>query len=98
MPEDSAAGSVRVLDFTEMSSCDSRNAVVLCQGFVQVRVVRRIQLQRTAILTNQTIEEQFGLSEHRIGKLLVKIRKEQSVRVDFVQVLQTEPLTREPCP
>ena len=98
MTEDSSSGIVRVLDLTEMGSCNSRNAIVLCQGFIQVRVVRRIQLKRAAILTNQTIEEQFGLPQHRVGKLLVKIWKEQSVGVDFVQVLQTEPLTREPRP
>ncbi len=85
-------------DLAERRSADAANAVVPRQALVDERVVGGQQFQRRSILAHEMLEEQLRLARHRVGERLVVVRERQRIGFDLGQVLEPEPLRREPRP
>ena len=81
---------------TEVRSGNIRDAVVFCEAFVDERIVGREQLEHAAVFVHQTDEEQLRFAQHRLLELVMEVGVLADVRMDLLQVLQPEPLGREP--
>ena len=96
MAEQPSARVVGVGHPTEVCSGDIRDAVVFCEAFVDERIVGREQLEHAAVFADQTDEEQLRFAQHRLLELVMEVGVLADVRMDLLQVLQPEPLGREP--
>src|SRR5438094_578652 len=79
----------------ELAADDVRDPVDLGDAFVDERVVRRQQVEHVPIFADDAVEEQLRLALVGFGELVVEPRKQQRVGVQFLDVLQPEPLRRE---
>ena len=70
---------------------------MLCQSLVEERVVRREQIQQSAVFPNEIFEEEFCLSSHGLLELFIKIRVDAHIRMLCVEVWQPKPLCSEAC-
>ena len=96
MSQQASAAVVGVRDTLETASNHSRYPVVPSQALVHKSIVRVEELQRAAVLMNETVEEHLSLTSHGVCKLLIEVRKPGIFRVHFIQVLEAEPLCSEP--
>ena len=96
MAEDAAAILVGERDAAELLADDVRDPVDLGDALVDERVVGREQVEDVAILADDAVEEQLGFTLVGFGELVVERRKQQRVGVNLLDVLQPQPLRREP--
>src|SRR5262249_44505548 len=78
----------------ELISINVRNPIVLGQAFVYERVIGSKQVHYTAIFTHDTADEQLGLSEKGLAKIVVKIGKHLLIGRRGFQIPQIEPLAK----
>ena len=84
-------------DAAERGAGDVRDAVVLRDPLVDVGVVRRQQVEHAAVLADDALEEQLRLANQRIAERAIEVRIQDRVGQDLVDVVQPQPLRREPC-
>ena len=95
MAQEAPTPVVRIHDFLEGRSRDTREAVVSGETLVDERVVGGQQLEHAAVLANEMREQQLGLSQHSLGQRVVEVGVRQRVRVELFQILEPEPLCSE---
>ncbi len=96
MPENPAPILVGERDAAEISTRDVRDAVDLGDPLVHERVVRREQVQHVAVFAHDAVEQQFGFPLVGLRELVVERREQQGVGMNLLDVLQPQPLRREP--
>ncbi len=65
------------------------------QPVVHEGVVRREQIEDTAVVADDVVEEELRLAPHVVGDLLVVVREVERIGPDPVEVLEPEPLRGE---
>src|SRR5262249_19218622 len=75
---------------TEVTTMDVRNAIVLSKPFVDKRVIGIEQIDDTAILTNNALEEHLGFPPERLPEIVVEILRGS---LHFSEFPQTKPLS-----
>ena len=69
---------------------------MLGEPLVHERVIGGQQIGDRAILANQAVHEQLGLTHHRLRQRRVPVRIEVVIGADLLDVLQAQPLRGEP--
>jgi hypothetical protein len=96
LSQEATAGLVGVCHAPEVVPRDATDPVVVGQPLVHDRVIGSDQVVDASVLPDQAVEEQLRLALHGVGELLVEVGELESVGVDLVQILKTEPLGSEP--
>ena len=73
-------------DPAELAAIDVGNAVVAREPLVDERVVRRQQLQHTAVLPQHALEEELGLLPESLAQPVVEVGKQLLVRPEDFRV------------
>ena len=66
---------------TEIRTVHVRNTVVLCQPFIQERIVRVEQIEHRPVVPQDALEQQFRFPLQRLTQVVVEIGKEVGVRL-----------------
>src|SRR5262245_33813135 len=81
----------------ESASVDVGDSVVLCQAFIQERVIRADQTEHAPILAQYAVEEQFGLLSEGLSQVIVEVPIKGGVGSDGFDIAQSQPLSGEIC-
>ena len=85
----------RERDPAEVAAVDAGNPVVLGQPLVRIRVVGRQEIQHTRVVPDEALHEELGLLLECLAQVLIKLREDDRVRHDALEVPQDEPLPGE---
>ena len=67
------------------------------EPLVHERVVGVQQIEHVLVFADDVVEEELRLADHRVRERRVELRIEPRVGMDLVEILQPQPLRREPC-
>ena len=83
------------VDAAELAAVDVRDAVMLCQPFVDEGVVGGQQIDDAAILADHAVEQQLHLAAHRLPQRIVEVGIDHRQRADALHPAQVQPLPGE---
>ena len=72
-----------------------RDSVVCCQSLVQEGCVCAQQIERAAIFSQHTFEQQLSLATKSVSQVVVEIGKQPAIRLKRIQISQVQPLSSE---